>query len=676
MSLSGTLDKEWIDQNYSYVSNRFDPLPCFEPTTAFYDDLARLGDPESLPTVVNGPLKKLFNHVSFPELPVMYAYGMKNAGEYQFSRHPSMPATVIPECIRISEKYKHITDTQARGMVIGTILAHEIAHYCLIAKGILREITDNERLTDLSLMMLGFGKLWFNGRDCVVEERQEQLGYLKPLDMTYAYMKFAQQNNIPGDVLKINLTPEAQRLYTFLLGRVNTELGTILREENQEKEEESRRLFLILQQDVDKTLGEVQVLPAQLDSAAFDQEIINRTIRFWEIPPEDHRIMAGFVTARASGAHEIDIGAVTSSLRSVKDDLRQMASMQELGKREKKDSETLRQVLNGHRRTLSTLKKEVTALQHLAKNVTSVHERCFLQVDTIQRELEETRATIHSCSATLVEIRTCNAFLSGNPEVWMPYAGNPDSRSGSIPYAGWAGLDETLALMERWVQEVTSQLSGPRHLFAERFSKLPPLQEMEAQTRSKRNEAATALQALHTVRTSQERRAGAYLKDAQSLLSRLLITLDACHAIQTDIQDLKVRQDRIYAQLDRLSLTPKDELELAEISRALNSCSADEESSSCTRYFSAIKNALQQDMNRVRSWSEGSFILPMEIHRKEFDRVFNDFQLLSGQVRYWTVVQQGYLDQLKKIEHSLAYRFRNHCDRILGDFKVLLDLKR
>ena len=163
MPVTRRLDKYWVDHNFSYLVHRLGLVPLFEPSGFFYEDLAAPGDATGPGTVFARAAGAIFRHAGVPEVPVSFTPGMAGAGEFQFIPHPGQPGGMVPSCIRISDRYRTIRDPRLRGMAAGAILAHEIAHYCLMEKGILRETTDNERLTDLGLMVLGLGKLYFNG---------------------------------------------------------------------------------------------------------------------------------------------------------------------------------------------------------------------------------------------------------------------------------------------------------------------------------------------------------------------------------------------------------------------------------------------------------------------------------------------------------------------------------
>jgi len=153
---SGTLDKDWVDANFSYLVSRLGDVSPFEPSDLLYDHLGTLKNTSDHTTGCKAALKEIFDHVGLHEVPVHFDARMKDPGEFRYSWSKDQ---FCPVAIRISDRYKKIDDTRIRGRAVGAVISHEITHYYLMNKGIQRDTTDNERLTDLGIFVLGLGKL-------------------------------------------------------------------------------------------------------------------------------------------------------------------------------------------------------------------------------------------------------------------------------------------------------------------------------------------------------------------------------------------------------------------------------------------------------------------------------------------------------------------------------------
>ncbi len=679
MSTGRKLDKDWIDLNYSYLRSRLGMFPIFEPAAGFYDDLARLGELDTSVVVAGGPLRKLFSHISLPELHVSFESGMKDAGEFQFTVHPNNPALIQPVRIHIAEKYRLIKDLRERGMVIGAILAHEIAHYYIMKNQIRRDTTDNERLTDLGLVILGFGKLWFNGRNRIVDEHSEQLGYLKPLDMTYAYMEYGRQNSIPVDRLKTNLTPEALQIFSFWLGMVTDEVKYCQRREALDNAVEARRVLAeqkaALEDNVQKVTMKMRSLQLSLTAAAETQEIINKTHQFWEILPDDHRIMAAFVIAHDSGAHEAEIAGISWSLVTLGQEVHQLSG--DLQPAATKDPALLRQTLDDHQKKLSAITGRVTTLQQQIAAVASVHERCFKQIDAVHRDVQENRAVIGECLQSLKDVCTFHTFLSKNPATWRAYSEDPHIQSAILQLTGSDAEVAPLALADYEMQGVSSLISLPIQLYAERLSTLPPLKEIAGRVLSERDHIASTRQAIEDVLASQVHTLDTYIEDARRLEMQLQEILATGSGIETDIRSLKSRQDRMYAHHDQLSIKADDEEEFALITRAILSCSPEGEFAFSIRRLTEISTLVRRDMERVKGLKECSQLLPMETHRQAFDEAQNLLRQVSSRVCHWKLVQQAYIDRLDRMEQqSMGNILRRAGEGIQGVVKVFIPGKK
>jgi outer membrane murein-binding lipoprotein Lpp len=663
-----TLDKDWIDQNLSYLQPRLGTFPLFEPSELFYLDLARHAGTEASISGSAGPLRLLYSHLGLPGLVVHFEDHIPNAGEFRFSEHPENLDIIIPVCIRIADKYRQIKDPQRRGMAIATILAHEIAHYYLLKKKIRRETTDNERLTDLGLVVLGFGKLWFNGSQLVVGDRPEQMGYLKPLDMTYAYMEYGRKNRIPGERLVSGLSPEAAQRYTSLLGNVVTSVRTCnVQEALDNKKEIVRELAsrqAALEAEVQKLVLSVNALQPDLAAAADNQEIVNRTIHFWDIPAEDHCIMASFVNAWASGAPEAERGALIRSVSRLRQEVQDLGTGLQQPSALNCDPAIFQRTLGLHRETLAALGGRVDALRQQAGAVTSVHERCFAQIGSLHREVQEIQDVIRFGRRDLNEVRTLHAFFSANPAVWPAYAGDAELQvqvSLLIRPEGAASFAAT----EQELTGTAVLIPLTRKEYAVRLGKSPPVTEIRDRLRTGRDRVVRSRQSIAGILSVLEHIPDRYLEGVRDLERRQKDLRVSCTDLENDIRKLKPRQDRIFARHDRLSIRPGDDADFAAITHAVFSCSPETELSAVMRRLAGAVAALSRDAERVRDRKEPCDILTLEEHEKELGRVRSGFGLLSGRVDHWIQVQQGYIDRLDERERPSVGNFlRNAGDTI------------
>lgn len=652
MPVSGCLDKDWIDQNYSYLQPRLGTFPVFEPSAAFYDDLALYAADQSV-SISNDPVRKLFSHVGLPPLAVHFEEGIQNAGEFRFSQHPNNAGMIVPVNIRIAEKYRQIGDPQRRGMAIGTILAHEIAHCFMLQKMIRRETTDNERLTDLGLVMLGFGKLWFNGRNLIVEDRSEQLGYLKPLDMTYAYMEFAKKNSLADHRLKSGLTPDAVQVFTFWLGQVTSEVRQCRQQEAKDRALEAVQELAaertVLEGEVQKVSQELGSLRPALAAAADTQEILNRTHRFWDIPAEDHGVMAAFVTARSSGAQETELATLTRMHMKLRQDVYDLGIGLQQPAAVTCDPAIWRKILGTSREALQAIAARIAALRKQAATVAAVHERCFLQMESLHRDLQAAEGEIAGLRKSLAEIHTFHAFLTANPACWPAYAGESELHAMIALLAG-PDREDPFSALEQELGAAGKLAALPRQRYAGTLETSRSLGEIRARIREERDSAAGTRQTIAGILAAQEQFPRTYLEEARRPEAHLHELRTARALLEKDIGSLKPRQDRIYAAHDRLAVTDSDGKEFADITRAILSCSPEAELSSWTRSLEGVTAALSRDLERVRDRKEGSVILPLEAHEKAIAEARYKFGVLNGQVAHWKQVQQGYIDQLDAAE--------------------------
>ena len=303
------IDKYWIDENFKYLEPRLSILFPFEISDSFYDDLGMLGEHSNPGDHCNKALDSVFSHLHLEKIPVYFESLQKNAGEFRYSVPRHQSSGIVPEDIRISDRFKNIENARIRGMAIGAIISHELSHYYVIRKGILRDTDDNERLTDLAIVILGLGKLYFNGRDFVVNQERLQLGYLQCTDMVYAFKKYQDETKISEGELLRDLSSEARRMIASSLKSVNEDLEEYAGEEHAEQFEIGKKAVLAdcsqLKSKVERALPASQNIAGSLTIARKNQEIINRTHPFWNISDKDNVTMGEFTIALHSASWQI-----------------------------------------------------------------------------------------------------------------------------------------------------------------------------------------------------------------------------------------------------------------------------------------------------------------------------------------------------------------------------------
>jgi len=659
MAPPGKLDKYWIDNNFSYLATRLGLHPLFEPSGFFYDDLGQLGDRGDFGRASAKAAEIIFGHAGVPCIPVRVAPGMTNAGEFQFTQPPDLPGRIIPSCIKVSNRYTAINDPRVRGMAIGTILAHEIAHYCLMKKGVLRQAADNERLTDLALMVLGLGKLWFNGRDLVIEERREHLGYLGPLDMTYAYMQYSRHNGNSLQDLTLNLSSEARRLLLSWLDQVNAKINETRRDEELIEDEEQRLSAIAMQEqlerEVQKASGNIETLKISLATTAIDQDILNKIIWFWEIPPQDHGIMGEFVTALSSGNYESDIIGIRRSLDALRQEVMLVGT--DLNPVAGKDWTVPLMKIADLAGASAALHDRILSIRLSISLVHDVHNRCFQQIGAVRKDLETTLSSVSSCRSTVAEIRDIHEFFLGNPAVWRKYTEDPslvDHISGMLSSRE---QEQYLARTDQETARFLSVLSSPKETYAQRFRSLPGIREIARHALEVSDGALDVLQGLKRLHASQTAIIDAYLRDAGLLEGRLEDTLAAAVLVEKEILGLKQRQDKMNNQLGSLKIAPGDGAEFEAIIQAISSCSLDVDLVHSTRILRDIREVLKDDAGRVKKRSESACIQPMEVLWNDFYKSEAGIRQIAARLLRWKETQQIYLCRLEQIQQRMPRMF-------------------
>lgn len=270
------MDRRWVEQALDRLADSlgsYVPLASvceFEPTPSLYENLFRAVD-------LNGAVSELCSHVGLGFAPKIEVVGdskdpvldleggrqflekeIDSAGDYT-SGHGLLPK------IRVGASHFR------RPHKLGHILAHEITHHFLNSRAISPfEKNENEMLTDLTAVYLGYGKLVINGAADEAPESVKRPVYLSdrgvlylgyPL-LAYAYWVWQGRRGIAGNAVWRNVEqPCATMVQAFA-----------------RREGRSRLWVRVLE-----TLGAIPPLP-DTDGAAI-------TADAWRLNPDLHRIV-------------------------------------------------------------------------------------------------------------------------------------------------------------------------------------------------------------------------------------------------------------------------------------------------------------------------------------------------------------------------------------------------
>jgi len=178
----------------------------FEPTVHFYKKLERvekilplheiyrrLDTNQTTWTTLEDAAKEIVTHLNRPDLGIGFArLDSLHAGLYHDTSRK----------IQISE------DFRGKAFQLGTILAHEITHDFLYARGVWRQdTTENERYTEIAAIKLGLGKLYLNGMEEVGPGFSRKIGYLPVEDLAYAYVQVCRAHRCDSGKILQGLVP-------------------------------------------------------------------------------------------------------------------------------------------------------------------------------------------------------------------------------------------------------------------------------------------------------------------------------------------------------------------------------------------------------------------------------------------------------------------------------------
>lgn len=199
-------NSDWIVQQIKNLREKIQPPTrafLFEPTKAHYRLLA-----SSRTVDLQEFVRQLCQHIDFKPIPVVsYDWDSTMKGS---TIGQARLDSISPE-IHVSLSYTK------RPRELGALLAHELTHHFLDRASFRSKNQDeNEKLTDLAAVFLGFGKLILNGADVRVNAKKRtlmkspvRLGYLPMADLACAYDKVCCLNGISTSQWTKHLSPEA-----------------------------------------------------------------------------------------------------------------------------------------------------------------------------------------------------------------------------------------------------------------------------------------------------------------------------------------------------------------------------------------------------------------------------------------------------------------------------------
>lgn len=223
--------KKWIDEKVEYLYSQIGRVPqkdfLFEPTKEFYETLERIDLIPSIDVVLDNIKRDKPPYVTFSaateslakhlgrDIPKIEFCPLKGASN---GRNIAGRITIAGR----SEKIEISSEFKEKELQLGRILAHEISHDFLYSEDIkLPNIEENERLTDLASLMLGFGKLVLNGMEERMGIQSLRLGYLSPADTAYAYVRINALYGVLEEKSLKNLTHNALKLVKPLIDERN-----------------------------------------------------------------------------------------------------------------------------------------------------------------------------------------------------------------------------------------------------------------------------------------------------------------------------------------------------------------------------------------------------------------------------------------------------------------------
>lgn len=211
------MNKKWIINKLKFLSDNITEMELndhdflFEPTEYDYLKLES-GFELDLQYVAN----KISDHIGIDPAPICkYEWGLKMDPEIAGQIYCSTSSHYIEiPFFYAGKKY-----------AVGNILAHEITHAFLFSKGIIiKDLKENEVITDLAAIYIGLGKLLINGvfvlNNKYINERHI-LGYLSPELIAHCYKLVCESKNINSSITQNNLIPEVKEWINDITNEIN-----------------------------------------------------------------------------------------------------------------------------------------------------------------------------------------------------------------------------------------------------------------------------------------------------------------------------------------------------------------------------------------------------------------------------------------------------------------------
>lgn len=184
-NLPETEEIHWVDSKLDLISalTSGDNGELFPTSSDFYESFVRR--PEIR-------LELMSQHIKLEGITLTFEQSQATPGLIQGGKH-----------IRISR------EMAGKKYAMGAIMAHELAHAYMHKKQFPQIYSDNEKLTDMCAVYLGFGKFLLNGNMTallgVVQNpfgntlliSQSHIGYLSSAGLVYVYGKFCEGNGVP-----------------------------------------------------------------------------------------------------------------------------------------------------------------------------------------------------------------------------------------------------------------------------------------------------------------------------------------------------------------------------------------------------------------------------------------------------------------------------------------------
>lgn len=684
MSGAKKLDKYWIDENFSYLQPRISLLPLFETSDSFYEDLGSLGETGTNAKRFDTAIAKISSHLLTRLIPVSYGPDtQKNAGELHCSFEPVMTfpggksIRPDPNEIKIAGWIRKFPAAKERGMAIGAIISHELSHYCLFNQRIFRDTDDNERLTDLAIIILGLGNLYFNGRDIKKDQEYLQLGYLQFNDMVYAFIKYQETMNITHEKLFMNLSPMARQKISESRKIINADLEDIAREEKGERYEKELGAFKPyldqLKQKIGHSLSACQNISESISIAIKNQDIINKTHSFWNISDRENVVMGEFTIGLDSATFQIRHEHLT---REIKDILQKIKMIEEEVSQKNPGIDDLKkevQALNEIECSFLQLNEKVLKLSDEISSVIFVQNKIFNQVLFLKNEINTTLEKIQQCRELINEIYFRHNFFCDNTGIWSEYLNDLNLSTNVSNLRETENYENIFTDITRYSTHLIEQFSQPRENFHSLFTNTPTVRDILIELKQRQESLVEFKGRLFSILSSQMRYTSGYIEGSNHLLTYLNNNQELLDLDEKNRKNLKPKQKFLVTYSQHLEISNDDKPILAEITASLNNGSEEIEFSRIRTLLQSTQNTLTSDLDRVQTCSESQQIIPIDAHWKDYHPIAEEHKELHLRITRWADTQNRYITQIRRLNlKSKSTLFEKSRDKIKNSFKYFL----